>query len=232
MKKTRRLARGPRPVLGAGAADPDFAGRRPEAWLRDDAGHRAVSGRRLGPGTLYGAIARLEEREWIEPLPADDRRRPYRLTGAGQQGAARAARQPARDDARRPGEARGCVGPPHNCFGSIRASGSHATARSFSPPSVTTRSIRVEVIDSPWRAIDAWLSPAVRRRSPQTTAKGQVTMHQMLTITCAHAANAPYTTREALRCAAGRFLAWFVASSAMLGIFSLRAGLPVLGTKP
>ena len=38
----------------------------------------------LGPGTLYGAIARLEARKWIEPLPAEDRRRPYRLTSAGQ----------------------------------------------------------------------------------------------------------------------------------------------------
>jgi DNA-binding PadR family transcriptional regulator len=44
----------------------------------------AVSGQTLGPGTLYGAIARLEARKWIEPLPADDRRRPYRLTSAGQ----------------------------------------------------------------------------------------------------------------------------------------------------
>jgi DNA-binding PadR family transcriptional regulator len=44
----------------------------------------AVAGQRLGPGTLYGAIARLETRKWIEPLPAEDRRRPYRLTGAGQ----------------------------------------------------------------------------------------------------------------------------------------------------
>ena len=43
-----------------------------------------VSGQRLGPGTLYGAIARLEARKWIEPLPAEDRRRPYRLTTAGQ----------------------------------------------------------------------------------------------------------------------------------------------------
>jgi DNA-binding PadR family transcriptional regulator len=42
-----------------------------------------VSGIRLGPGTLYGAIARLEERGLIEPLPSEDRRRPYRLTGAG-----------------------------------------------------------------------------------------------------------------------------------------------------
>ena len=43
----------------------------------------AVSGQRLGPGTLYGAIARLEARGWIEPLPTDDRRRPYKLTSAG-----------------------------------------------------------------------------------------------------------------------------------------------------
>jgi DNA-binding PadR family transcriptional regulator len=43
-----------------------------------------VSGQKLGPGTLYGAIARLESREWIEPLPAEERRRPYRLTAAGQ----------------------------------------------------------------------------------------------------------------------------------------------------
>jgi DNA-binding PadR family transcriptional regulator len=42
-----------------------------------------VSGQKLGPGTLYGAIARLEEREWIEALPAEDRRRPYKLTSAG-----------------------------------------------------------------------------------------------------------------------------------------------------
>ena len=38
---------------------------------------------RLGPGTLYGAITRLEEQGWIEPLAAVDRRRPYRLTPAG-----------------------------------------------------------------------------------------------------------------------------------------------------
>jgi DNA-binding PadR family transcriptional regulator len=44
----------------------------------------AVSGQKLGPGTLYGALARLESRKWIEPLPAEDRRRPYRLTTAGQ----------------------------------------------------------------------------------------------------------------------------------------------------
>jgi DNA-binding PadR family transcriptional regulator len=42
-----------------------------------------ISGETLGPGTLYGAITRLEERKWIEPLPAEDRRRPYKLTVAG-----------------------------------------------------------------------------------------------------------------------------------------------------
>ena len=39
----------------------------------------------LGPGTLYGALARLEDRGLIEPLEADDRRRPYRLTTQGAQ---------------------------------------------------------------------------------------------------------------------------------------------------
>jgi DNA-binding PadR family transcriptional regulator len=37
----------------------------------------------LGPGTLYGAIARLEERGLIEPLGSEARRRPYRITAAG-----------------------------------------------------------------------------------------------------------------------------------------------------
>ena len=37
----------------------------------------------LGPGTLYGAITRLEERGLIEAMDSDDRRRPYRITAAG-----------------------------------------------------------------------------------------------------------------------------------------------------
>jgi len=41
------------------------------------------AGVRLGPGALYGAITRLDERGLIEPVPSDDRRRPYRLTAAG-----------------------------------------------------------------------------------------------------------------------------------------------------
>ena len=44
----------------------------------------AIAGVRLGPGTLYGAIARLESRGLIEPLKAEDRRNPYRLTALGE----------------------------------------------------------------------------------------------------------------------------------------------------
>ncbi|MBI3208834.1 MAG: helix-turn-helix transcriptional regulator [Candidatus Solibacter usitatus] len=41
---------------------------------------------RLGPGTLYGAITRLEQRGWIKPVNSkDDRRQPYRITGAGRE---------------------------------------------------------------------------------------------------------------------------------------------------
>jgi DNA-binding PadR family transcriptional regulator len=43
----------------------------------------AFSGTRLEPGTLYGALARLERRGWIAALPAEDRRRPYRITTEG-----------------------------------------------------------------------------------------------------------------------------------------------------
>ncbi len=37
----------------------------------------------LGPGTLYGVLARLEESGLIEALPAQARRHPYRITGRG-----------------------------------------------------------------------------------------------------------------------------------------------------
>jgi DNA-binding PadR family transcriptional regulator len=42
------------------------------------------SGTTLEPGTLYGAVARLEKAGWIQALPAEDRRRPYRLTATGE----------------------------------------------------------------------------------------------------------------------------------------------------
>lgn len=43
----------------------------------------AFSGMRMGPGTLYAVLARLEQGGLVEPMPAEDRRRPYRLTIAG-----------------------------------------------------------------------------------------------------------------------------------------------------
>jgi DNA-binding PadR family transcriptional regulator len=42
-----------------------------------------MTGKRPGPGTLYGAITRLEEQSLIERLDSEDRRNPYRLTGRG-----------------------------------------------------------------------------------------------------------------------------------------------------
>ena len=42
-----------------------------------------ISGSPLGPGTLYGALARLERRGLIEALEPEARRRPYRLTAVG-----------------------------------------------------------------------------------------------------------------------------------------------------
>jgi DNA-binding PadR family transcriptional regulator len=42
-----------------------------------------LSGIRFGPGTLYGALARLENLGLIESLPAQDRRLPYQLTRTG-----------------------------------------------------------------------------------------------------------------------------------------------------
>ena len=44
-----------------------------------------MAGSAPGPGTLYAAIAKLEERQWIAPVASDDRRRPYRLTPSGRQ---------------------------------------------------------------------------------------------------------------------------------------------------
>lgn len=42
-----------------------------------------MTGSPLGPGTLYAALGRLERLGLIEPMPAEDRRRPYRITGTG-----------------------------------------------------------------------------------------------------------------------------------------------------
>ncbi|HEV8220334.1 MAG TPA: helix-turn-helix transcriptional regulator [Streptosporangiaceae bacterium] len=50
------------------------------AIMTDIAG---FSGIRMEPGTLYGALARLERRGWVRPLAAAERRRPYEITAAG-----------------------------------------------------------------------------------------------------------------------------------------------------
>ncbi len=42
-----------------------------------------ITGVALGPGTLYGVLARLEDAGLVEALPSEDRRRPYKITGAG-----------------------------------------------------------------------------------------------------------------------------------------------------
>lgn len=39
---------------------------------------------KLGPGTLYGAIARLEKAGYISVLESQDRKKPYKLTEEGQ----------------------------------------------------------------------------------------------------------------------------------------------------
>jgi DNA-binding PadR family transcriptional regulator len=44
---------------------------------------QVFAGVELGPGTLYGALTRLEERGLIKAVPPGDRRQPYRITAAG-----------------------------------------------------------------------------------------------------------------------------------------------------
>lgn len=44
---------------------------------------KGFAGVELGPGTLYGALDRLERLDLIEALPAEDRRHPYRITAPG-----------------------------------------------------------------------------------------------------------------------------------------------------
>lgn len=41
------------------------------------------AGVRLGPGTLYGAISRLEGEGLIAALETEDRRKPYKITRQG-----------------------------------------------------------------------------------------------------------------------------------------------------
>ena len=44
----------------------------------------SFAGVRLGPGTLYGAITRLDQKGWIRAVASpNERRQPYTLTAAG-----------------------------------------------------------------------------------------------------------------------------------------------------
>ena len=63
-------------VLVSLAAEPKHG----HAILLDVEGFAGI---RLGPGTLYGAITRLESERLIEPMKPDGRRRPYRITRRG-----------------------------------------------------------------------------------------------------------------------------------------------------
>ena len=45
----------------------------------------AFSGVTMEPGTLYGALSRLERRGWVRPLDSEERRKPYEITAAGQE---------------------------------------------------------------------------------------------------------------------------------------------------
>lgn len=51
------------------------------AIMADVAG---FSGVQMEPGTLYGALSRLERRGWVRALATQERRRPYEITAAGQ----------------------------------------------------------------------------------------------------------------------------------------------------
>lgn len=50
------------------------------ALIKDIEGFAGVT---LGPGTLYGALAKLETAGLVEALPAEERRHPYRITHDG-----------------------------------------------------------------------------------------------------------------------------------------------------
>ena len=66
-----------------------------------------VSGSPMGPGTLYGALARLEKRGLIEALEPEDRRRPYRAHALGATTLEAQLRAPGRLRRERPGAIEG-----------------------------------------------------------------------------------------------------------------------------
>ena len=63
-------------ILGSLASGPKHG----YAMVREIEASAGVS---MGPGTLYGALPRLEQRGLVRALPGDDRRRPYELTAEG-----------------------------------------------------------------------------------------------------------------------------------------------------
>ena len=74
-----------RPVRRPVAAGLDQRGRRAQARLHDHGRHRGLQRRRMEPGTLYGALSRLERRGWSGRWPPPDaaaRTRP-KLLGDG-----------------------------------------------------------------------------------------------------------------------------------------------------
>ena len=94
MSRAGRQGRAGRAAPGRGGvgADLDQPGRRVQARLRADPGHQGTGRRRAGPGTLYGALDRLERLGLIESLPADDRAPPLPHYRAGGSGSSRAPR--------------------------------------------------------------------------------------------------------------------------------------------
>ena len=78
------------------------------AIMTDVAGFSGVT---MEPGTLYGALARLERQGWIAPMATEARRRPYRITADGQ--AVLAEQLRSMRDIARVGQSRiGAAGPP------------------------------------------------------------------------------------------------------------------------
>ena len=71
-----RFARPAQQVINVLAAGP-----RTPARIRREVGARC--GDDLGPGTLFGTIARLERRALVEVVPASEAPRSYRLTALG-----------------------------------------------------------------------------------------------------------------------------------------------------
>ena len=228
MKKPSRLAQRSWPVFRAGAADSDFARRRPEARLRDDAGHRGrVRASGSGPGTLYGAIARLEARKWIEPLPADDRRRPYRLTGAGQK-VLRARLESLRDVAGGSVDSRkGRTVTVQQLVRLYPRAWRERYGEEF-VEMVGNNRLRVQqVIDIVMGAIDAWLSSDVRRATVATGGAPEGgTVMSVQSLVCANS-KARYTTRDALIGSVVMVLATLVFM--VIGIAARRTGFPASG---